>query len=598
MPDSTRPDTPAPNPAGDPAPATPRGGGLRVSVGQFSDRGAKPENQDFHGARIPDDHQLVSKGVAVALADGISSSNVSQEASQSAVAGFLQDYYCTSDAWSVKQSARRVILATNSWLHAQTRRSQYRYDRDRGYVCTFSALVVKSATAYLFHVGDARIYRVHGSNLEQLTTDHRLWVSREESYLGRALGMGDQLEIDYRTLPVAEGDVFLLATDGVYEFLPGGTVCDVVRQYPDALDQAAKVLVEKALANGSDDNLTAQLVRVESVPQQQGAGEIYQRMTELPFPPELDGGKVFDGYRIVRKLHSSNRSHVFLARDQETEQAVVIKVPSIDLREDPAYLERFLTEDWIARRIDSPHVVRPCLTVRRRRYLYLVLEYIEGQTLDQWMRDNPKPDLETVRDLVEQISRGLRAFHRLEMLHQDLKPGNIMIDQEGTARIVDFGATRVAGLADMVAQDSAEAMQGTEQYSAPEYFLGEQGTVLSDQFSLGVLAYQMLSGELPYGVKVARVRHPRDLNSLGYQSLRHDRPDVPVWMDDAIRKAIHPHPDKRYSALSEFTFDLRHPNQTFLRQTRPPLMERNPVRFWQAVSALLLLALLLSFAIR
>lgn len=539
---------------------------------------------------------MASKGVAVALADGISSSNVSQEASQSAVAGFLQDYYCTPDAWSVKQSARRVILATNSWLHAQTRRSQYRFDRDRGYVCTFSAMVIKSATAYLFHVGDARIYRVHGDNLEQLTTDHRLWVSREESYLGRALGMGEQLEIDYSALPVAAGDVFLLATDGVYEFLAQGSVGEVLRQHPDDVDQASQALVEHALDNGSDDNLTAQLVRVESVPRVQGAGEIYQRMTELPFPPELDGGMEFDGYRIVRKLHGSNRSHVYLAQDRDSGQKVVIKVPSIDLREDPDYLERFLTEEWIARRIDSPHVVRPCLPDRPRRYLYLVMEFIEGQTLAQWMRDHPKPDLESVRDIIEQISRGLRAFHRLEMLHQDLKPGNVMIDREGTVRIVDFGATRVAGLADRDEDSIAEPIQGTEQYTAPEYFLGEQGTVLSDQFSLGVLAYQMLSGDFPYGVRVPRVRHPRDLNGLGYHSLRYHRTEVPAWMDDTIRRATHPNPDKRYPALSQFIFDLRHPNQSFLNQTRPPLMERNPVVFWQAVSALLLLALLMSFA--
>lgn len=569
---------------------------MRVTVGQYSHRGQKPENQDFHGACLPQDHQLASKGVAVALADGISSSNVSREASQSAVAGFLQDYYCTPDAWSVKQSARRVILATNSWLHAQTRRSQYRFDRDRGYVCTFSAMVIKSATAYLFHVGDARIYRVHGDNLEQLTTDHRLWVSREESYLGRALGMGEQLEIDYSALPVAAGDVFLLATDGVYEFLAQGSVGEVLRQHPDDLDQASQALVEHALDNGSDDNLTAQLVRVESVPRVQGAGEIYQRMTELPFPPELDGGMEFDGYRIVRKLHGSNRSHVYLAQDRDSGQKMVIKVPSIDLREDPDYLERFLTEEWIARRIDSPHVVRPCLPDRPRRYLYLVMEFIEGQTLAQWMRDHPKPDLESVRDIIEQISRGLRAFHRLEMLHQDLKPGNVMIDREGTVRIVDFGATRVAGLADRDEDSIAEPIQGTEQYSAPEYFLGEQGTVLSDQFSLGVLAYQMLSGDFPYGVRVPRVRHPRDLNGLGYHSLRYHRMEVPAWMDDTIRRATHPNPDKRYPALSQFIFDLRHPNQSFLNQTRPPLMERNPVVFWQAVSALLLLALLMSFA--
>src|SRR5690606_10917165 len=118
---------------------------------------------------------------AVALADGISSSDVSQIASEATVTGFFADYFCTSDAWSVKKSAQRVLVAINSWLHAQTCRSQYRYDKDRGYVCTFSAMVIKSTTAHIFHVGDARIYRVQDNNLEQLTNDHRVWISQEKS---------------------------------------------------------------------------------------------------------------------------------------------------------------------------------------------------------------------------------------------------------------------------------------------------------------------------------------------------------------------------------------------------------------------------------
>src|SRR3546814_13378075 len=92
---------------------------LTISVGQHSDRGRKETNQDFHGIVIPAEPLLSSKGIAVALADGISSSDVSQIASESAVKGFLEDYYCTSDAWSVKTSAQRVLDATNSWLHAQ-----------------------------------------------------------------------------------------------------------------------------------------------------------------------------------------------------------------------------------------------------------------------------------------------------------------------------------------------------------------------------------------------------------------------------------------------------------------------------------------------
>ena len=203
-------------------------GQLAISIGQYSDKGRKETNQDFHGALIPEEPLLGSKGIAIVLADGISTSDVSGIASESAVKSFLTDYYCTSETWSVKTSAQRVIAATNSWLHSQSRQSQYLYDKDRGYVCTLSAMVIKSTTAHIFHIGDARIYRIAGHALEQLTEDHRIVISSQQSYLGRALGINPQIEIDYRTLAVEKGDLFLLATDGVYEHVSGRFIAETI----------------------------------------------------------------------------------------------------------------------------------------------------------------------------------------------------------------------------------------------------------------------------------------------------------------------------------------------------------------------------------
>lgn len=453
---------------------------LVVSLGQYSDKGRKAVNQDFHGACIPPEPQLGAKGIAIALADGISSSDVSHIASETAVSGFLADYFCTPETWSVKKSAERVLSATNSWLHAQTRQGQYRYEQDRGYVCTFSALVLKSTTAHLFHCGDARIYRLHGDALEQLTNDHRLWVGQDKSYLSRALGINPQLELDYRALPVEAGDLFVLATDGVHEHLDPRQMVELIHSHHADLDTAARSIVALAYAQGSTDNLTVQLVHIDKLPAQD-AGELYQSLSELPCPPLLNARMVFDGYSIVRELHASSRSHVYLALDFET--PVVLKIPSIDLQHDTAYLERFLTEEWIARRIDSAHVLKPCAQTRKRNFLYSVSEFVEGQTLRQWMIDHPKPDLETVRGIIEQIAKGLRAFHRLEMLHQDLRPDNVMIDASGTVKIIDFGSTRVAGLMEITTPLPRDHLLGTAQYTAPEYFLGESGTPRSDQFS-------------------------------------------------------------------------------------------------------------------
>src|SRR6478752_6052163 len=215
---------------------------LKISVGQHSDKGRKETNQDFHGVLIPGEPLLSLKGIAIVLADGISSSSVSQVASESAVKSFLTDYYCTSESWSVKTSVQRVLAATNSWLHSQTRRSQYSYDRDKGYVCTLSAMVIKSTTGHIFHVGDSRIYRLSGNSLEQLTNDHRVVISSEQSYLGRALGVNPQIEIDYLTFKVEKGDTFVLVTDGIYEHAPDRQIAKVIRDGADDLDKAARTV--------------------------------------------------------------------------------------------------------------------------------------------------------------------------------------------------------------------------------------------------------------------------------------------------------------------------------------------------------------------
>ena len=355
---------------------------LAVSIGQHSDKGRKESNQDFHGALIPEGPALALKGIVVALADGISPSPVSHIAAETAIKSLLTDYYCTSDAWSVKTAAQRVIGATNSWLHAETKRSQNAYDLDKGYICTLSALVLKARRAHLFHVGDSRIFRVTGETLEQLTVDHRVILSAQESYLSRALGMAPHVEIDYQALDLSEGDVFVLATDGVYEHATPGFVARTIRALAGDLDGAARQIVETALTHGSGDNLTVQIVRIDSLPEWD-AGAFMGQARVLPPPPLLEARMVLDGYTILRPLHHSSRSHLYLASDAASGTLVALKIPSIDLRDDPAHLQRFMMEEWIARRLNHPHVLKAHPQDRQRTHLYTVMEYVDGQTLEQ-----------------------------------------------------------------------------------------------------------------------------------------------------------------------------------------------------------------------
>ncbi len=560
-------------------------GGLAVSIGQHSDQGRKPANQDFHGALLPEGRALASKGIAIALADGISTSAVSHVAAETAVKSFLTDYYCTSDTWTVKTSAQRVIDAANSWLYAATRRGRHAQDLDRGYVCTLSALVLKSRIAHLFHIGDSRIYRLSGETLEQLTNDHRVILSSAESYLGRAMGAAPNVEIDYRALELSPGDVFVLATDGVYEHAAPRFVAQAIAACRHDLDEAARRIVAEALAQGSADNLTVQIARVDSLPDGD-AGDVFVRTDELPPPPLPEAPCDFDGYRILRQIHASSRSHLYLAADPETGARVALKIPSMDLRGDAAYLRRFLMEEWIARRVRSPHVLKAVPPTRRRNFLYIVTEHLEGQTLRQWMIDNPRPDLATVLAIAEQIEKGLRAFHRLEMVHQDLRPENVMIDRDGVVTIIDFGSTKVAGVHEAAPDVDREEILGTLQYAAPEYFLGEAGTAQSDLFSLGVIAYEMLTGRLPYGADVSRARSRRAQRKLRYASARSPSRPIPDWIDAALRRAVDPDPLKRHDEPSEFIADLRRPNPDFVPERRRPLIERNPLLVWQALCAI------------
>lgn len=569
---------------------------LSVDVGQASDKGRKAENQDHCAVNLAKGQERHSKGISLAMADGISTSQVSQMASVSAVNTFLNDYYCTSDALTVETAGKQVIRAINAWLFAQSRQSEYRFEREKGYVCTFAALIIKGRTAHLFSVGDTRIYRVKPQGLEALTADHRVWVSQHESVLSRALGVNEVVDVDYQRLQVQANDMFLLATDGVYEHIDGKTTAEQLLQSQD-LPAMAKALIRQAWQSGSDDNLSAQIVRVNAI-EEQLHSPVEKELANLTLPPVLQVRDTIDDYVIERQIYASSRSHVYLAKHRLSEQFAALKIPSIDLRHDNDYLERFLLEEWIARRINSPYVLKAFHGSANKTSVYTVCEYLQGQSLSQWLVDNPKPSIAQVRDIITQVAAGLRAFHRLEMVHQDLRPENIMIDQQGSVKIIDFGSTRVAGLIEYSPAMQQEAILGTALYTAPEYFVGEIGTSASDQFSLGVLAYYLLSGRFPYGNAVSQQRTLSQQRKLKYQPLSGEESIIPVWIDMAVERAVKISPHKRYEAISEFIFDLHQPNKTYLKQTKAPLVERHPVRFWQGTSALLALVILFLLAFK
>ncbi|MBQ4828264.1 protein kinase [Alteromonas sp. MMG017] len=590
---------------------------LSLHYSECSSAGVKPINQDACDAFIPANTSpaLTLKGAAFALADGISSSTVSQIASDLAIKDFIKQYFCTPETWGVAQSAKTVIQSINATLYTKTQQSPFCYTPDKGYVCTFSAVIVKGDTAHIFHVGDARVCLYSDETLQVLTQSHRVNHSKHESYLANALGVHANVDIDYLTVPLKAGDTLILMTDGVYEYVSSLTLASLISTVHAPENDAsvrnssiqnsssvkksdtplAQRLVDMALENESDDNVSCQCITVASV----GDGkfvtpEYAVDETSLPIIKQLNVGETVDGYRIDRQLYQSARSHVFLAWDENTKTHVVIKIPSTELAQNGEYLEHFALEEWLARRIKSNHVINVPARTQPPSCMYSISEYIEGQNLTQWLTDNPKPDVEKVRSIIEQVAKGLMAMHREGLLHQDIRPENIMIEASGNCKIIDLGSARVAGISDALFEHESDIM-GTAAYVAPEYFLGDSGCDQSDLYSLAVLTYYLLSNRFPYGTQVAKTRTVAAQHKLKYQSVLDDRRPIPAWIDDTLKRALQPNPEKRFTSLSEFTYHLRHPSPAFLNRVTAPLIQRHPLKFWQGLSLLLVISNVVTF---
>lgn len=550
---------------------------LAIEFGQVSMAGVKPENQDTIGARIPEGSALASKGIAIAIADGVSSSQAAKQASQTAITGFLTDYFATPDTWRTQQSATQVIQSLNRYLWSQSVNNP----RQEGHLTTFSAVILKGDKAFIFHVGDSRIYRVRNGELELLTRDHCQKIDKKTTYLSRALGADSSLEIDLSTFELENNDYIILTTDGLHEFVDNEDIITVCG-HENTLESSCQALCNTALKNGSQDNISLQVCKVVS----RGAAsqsDAVSVLSRLPFPPLLDEGQTLDGLTVIRSLQESERSQVYLVEDAHKKKSIM-KTPSITYSDDLAYIERFVMESWVGTRIQNDRVVKVIRPPQERTCLFYLTEYLEGPTLTELIKQRVPMDILDAVSLIEEIAKGVRAFHRKDTLHQDIKPDNIIVTKNGPV-IIDFGSAWVAGISEMSRSFEADNILGTLDYSAPEYRYGGRTSSRSDLFSVAALLYEMLTGKKPYGEAYAKAMNLPAFQKLKYQPASLHNPLIPFWLDKALEKALNIYPQQRYSSFSEWLQDIKRPNPTWQNSDLKPLLQRNPLRFWQSVAA-------------
>ena len=564
---------------------------LKVAMGGHSTAGIKDENQDAFAAWHGTDAELTNKGVTAVIADGVSACSRAKEASQMAVTSFINDYRQTPVSWTVKKAEGQILTSLNRWCHSQV---DYSVGSGSQCVTTFTGLIFKSATAFVFHAGDSRLYRCDAGNLEQITKDHTLGGNKGGSLI-RALGIDSRLEIDYQSLELRVGDVFLLSTDGLHGFISAAEFKEILKDADESnLEQKAEALTRRAIENGSDDNVSCLLLKVVAIPKLD-LEEACKKIYSLAIPPALEDGMKLEGYRVVEMLFNGTRSSLYKVVEEATGQLRCLKTPSSYFSDDPVYLDGFLREEWVGSTLNHPHIMKIVPRPASAKFMYHICEYVEGATLRQWIIDNPQPSFDKVRRLILQMIKALRAMQRQQMVHRDIKPENVMLTDAGEIKLIDFGTVLVAAHKEVGLQLQEGMPVGSVNYIAPEYLIHNEADFRSDLFSTAVVCYELLTGKLPYSEMNSDSAIPVNYHAWEYVPLSRYRSDLPIWLDECLKKALRPNPAYRYEAFSEFESDLHTPGVSLIRQTKQkPLIERNPVLVWQGISVILLALLVLS----
>lgn len=331
-------------------------GELRVSYGQSYLAQDRRSARSSMAVCHPKDSLLAIKGIAGIIADSTWRNALAKQAGETSVKGFMADYYATPDNWDVKTSANRVLLALNSWLYAQSRSVS-----NGSYISSMSALLLRGQQAHLFHMGDTLVYRLRGAEFQLLNREHTTYLGGYR-YPSRAMGMDPSVDIDYLNFKVKQGDIFLFTTQAVKGTLMPTEFVQLIRQFPEDLNQACDVILQKAMEKASKRgyssyNFCFQLMRVDQVPHEanEGLGEAY---SSLPVPEELQEGQELDGYQIQKVLSRSATSRIYQVYDPQTDRLLVLKAPSPQIARKKEFIAHFIMQQWVVERVSSPYVAK------------------------------------------------------------------------------------------------------------------------------------------------------------------------------------------------------------------------------------------------
>ncbi len=572
---------------------------FEVEIGHASQRGPREVNEDFCGTQRAAAHES-ARGLIAAIADGVSSGGRGQEAAQTSVMGLIADFFATPATWDTTVALDRLIGAQNTWLVSQNRQRQGQTTGAEASVAaapaamtTLTALVLQGQTYTAAHVGDTRLWRLNGGDLQLLTVDHAYPHPDMRSRLTRAVGLDDGLRIDYLQGEIQPGDVYLLTTDGVHGVLKPRKLAALLTATLAAGDAtlASGALVDAALAAGGQDNATAMVVRVIGLDAGRLIDEI-SRTRGLPALGRCRVGDVIDGYTITALVADTGVHRLYQARVQRSDDLVALKTLHESRAADPQERAMLAHESWLALRIterDAVGLVRG-REVHNATALYTVFDWHAGRTMEQMLASRQRPLISDVVTAGTQLARALGKLHRQGVVHRDLKPGNLHCGDDGQWRVLDLGVA----LSGQESSAARELHAGTPSFMNPEQWDGANANAASDVYALGVTLYLWLGGRLPYGEvePYQSGRFKRDPPAVSRL-----RSDVPMWLDHLLLKAVSRQAKQRFETAEELLLALeRGVSRPVAAPGSQSLLARDPTALWKGVAMLsLLLNVLLVF---
>jgi serine/threonine protein phosphatase PrpC len=564
---------------------------FEVEIGHASRCGPRETNEDFAGATRAAPADRV-QGLIAAIADGVSSGGRGLEAAQTTVMGLLADFFATPATWETSVALDRLIGAQNTWLVSQNRQRESIASLGGGgssraagaaAMTTLSALVLQGQTFTVAHVGDTRIWRVAAGQAQLLTHDHAYTHPDMRSRLTRAIGLDELLHVDYQQGEVRTGDCFVLTSDGVHGALRPRRIAELAVQ---GMAQAASdALVDAALAAGARDNATALVIRVLGLDAARLEDET-ARTRSLPPLAKKRIGEGVDGYTITALIADTGVHRLYQARDNRSHELVALKTLHESRAADAQERAMLAHEAWLAQRV-TEREARGFVRSRDATgatALYIVYDWHGGQTLEQMLAAGRRFEVAEIVAAAAQIARALGRLHRQGVVHRDIKPGNLHLGDDGQWRVLDLGVA-------LSGRESAAARElhaGTPSYINPEQWSGATPDAASDLFAFGVTLYRWLGGRLPYGeiepYQAARYRRdPQPLSRL--------RPDVPIWLDHLVGKAVALDRRHRFETAEELLLALERGASRMLAQPHSTaLAQRDPAALWMIGCAISVLA--------